>query len=92
MKQVLYYAIVLIIWIIVIITWIIWNFPIPFLVVILIHVIESIFIGISTGRRIDSGTGKSLAMCMVFGVAWWFPLVRKMKAETFTDADFLRKN
>ena len=90
MKQIIYYAIVLLVWLLAILTWLIWHFPYPFLALVLLHVIETLFAGISIGIRYGAGGGKSALMCLVFGIAWWLPLIKKMKAETFADVDFLR--
>jgi len=92
MKQIIYYAVVLFLWILTVIIWAIWHFPFPFLVLVIIHTIEALVIGISTGMRYGMGILESVMMCLLFGVVWWLPLIRKMKAETFTEADFLRKD
>lgn len=92
MKRIIYYAVVLLLWILTVIIWAIWHFPVPFLVLVMVHAIETLVTGISTGIRYGAGIGESVIMCMLFGVAWWRPLIKKIKAESFTDADFLLKD
>jgi hypothetical protein len=92
MKKIVSYAFVFLLWSLSILAWAIWQFSIPFLVILVLHVIETITVGISTGIRYGKSIGESGAMCMIFGSAWWLPLRKQMKLETFTDADFLWKD
>jgi hypothetical protein len=91
MKRIINYAIILILWIAAMVLWSSLNFPFLFWFLLGLHFVELVVIGFGTGREYGVGPGKSILMCMIFGFVWWLPLRRQMKAETFTNADFIRE-
>lgn len=64
--------------------------PIGIIILSLMHGTEAVLIGVKTGLEYGKKLPYSLVMCMTFGYTWWLPLRRQMKAENFTDADFVR--
>ena len=64
--------------------------PIGIIILALMHGVECVLIGVKTGLKYGKKLPESIAMCMTFGFTWWLPLRKQMKAETFTDADFVR--
>ena len=91
MKRIINYAITLVLWIIGILLWTEWKIPHLFWLLLVLHFIELIVVGFKTGRQYGMGAGKSIFLCMVYGYTWWLPLRKQMKAEIFTDADFIRE-
>lgn len=64
--------------------------PVVVLVLFLLHLHETLNIGLKVGREFGKKDSVSIASCLCFGFLWWLPLKRQMKKETFTDADFVR--
>ena len=64
--------------------------PIGIIILALMHGTELALIGIKTGLEYGKKLPYSIVMCMTFGFTWWLPLRRQMKAEAFTDEDFVR--
>lgn len=64
--------------------------PIIVVAIALLHAFELATIGLKTGLEYGKDLFYSIAMCMTFGFTWWLPLKKQIKAETFTDADFVR--
>jgi len=56
----------------------------------LLHLFETLTIGLKTGEEYGKSKAESFASCICFGFTWWLPLKKQMKAETLTDADFDR--
>ena len=77
-KDVITYILTILIWISSIVLWLTkgWWYITVFLLIL--HLIETIIIGVKTGRENDKGTGYSILMSMVFGITWWRPLRRKV--------------
>jgi hypothetical protein len=90
MKQLISYAITLLLWLIAITIWVFGKFPYLFWFLLALHFVELVVIGLKTGRRYGVSIPKSIVMCMLYGYNWWLPLRKQMKAETFTAADFIR--
>lgn len=55
-----------------------------------LHFVELLTIGYKTGMEFGKKKGETIASTLCFGFLWWLPLKKQMKAETFTDADFVR--
>jgi hypothetical protein len=91
MKTIINYALTLLLWVAAIVIWAALSFPYLFLFLLALHIIELLIIGFRTGKEYGISAGKSILMCMLFGYNWWLPLRRQMKAETFTDLDFVRE-
>ena len=91
MKQIINYAIVLLLWLAAILLLSSGVFPYLFWVLLGLHFLELLLVGFRTGREYGVGPGKSILMCMLYGYIWWLPLRRQMAAETFSDADFARE-
>ena len=64
--------------------------PFMALILFLLHLHETLNIGLKVGREFGKKDSVSIASCLCFGFLWWLPLKRQMKKETFTDADFVR--
>ena len=64
--------------------------PIGLAILAIMHGTECALIGVKTGLEYGKKLPYSIVMCMTFGFTWWLPLKQQMKAETFTDADFVR--
>jgi hypothetical protein len=91
MKQLIHYAITLVLWVVSMVLWANWAFPYLCLLLLAMHFVELLAVGLRTGRKYGLSTGTSLGMCMLFGFSWWLPLQKQMKAETFTNLDFARE-
>ena len=65
--------------------------PIGIIFLTLLHGAEAVLIGVKTGLEYGKKLPYSIVMCMTFGFTWWLPLKQQMKAETFTDDDFIRR-
>lgn len=91
MKQVISYAITLLLWIVAIVLIVNGSFPYLFWLLLVMHYFELLLIGFKTGKQYGVSAGKSIIMCMLFGYNWWLPLRKQIKNETFTDADFVRE-
>lgn len=89
MKQVLRYALVLVLWSAAIVLWSAGGFPWLCWFLLVLHFIELLVVGFQTGRQYGVDPIKSIILCMLFGFVWWLPLRRKIRSETFTDADFI---
>ncbi len=89
MKQLINYFITVLLWILSIILWAAGIFPWLCIGLLIIHFAELIVIGYRTGRAMNNSPATSILMCMLFGFFWWLPLRRSMKADEFTDDDFL---
>jgi hypothetical protein len=92
MKQIINYAITLILWGVSILLWAYASFPYLCWLLLILHSVEYIAVGFKTGKAYGVGAGKSLGMCMLYGYNWWLPLQRQIKAETFRTADFVRED
>jgi len=91
MNKIINYAITLVLWIISIVLWLTGTFPYLWWFLLILHFVELVVIGYRTGKKYGVSAGKSILMCMLYGYNWWLPLRRQMKAETFSDADFVRE-
>jgi hypothetical protein len=91
MKTIINYAITMLLWIVAIVLWAEWNIPYLCWLLLVLHFIELIVVGFRTGRQYGVGAGKSIFLCLLYGYTWWLPLRKQMKAETFTDVDFIRE-
>jgi peptidoglycan biosynthesis protein MviN/MurJ (putative lipid II flippase) len=91
MKQIINYAITLLLWGVAIALLASRIFPYLFWFLLVLHFVELIVIGLNTGRKYGVSAIKSVIMCMLYGYNWWLPLHKQMKVETFTDADFVRE-
>lgn len=88
MKQIINYALIMILWII--------SFVIActgitswlFIGLISLHFLELITIGFRTGRKYGLSVCNTIGMCMLFGIAWWQPLRKSMEEDEYSDADF----
>jgi cytochrome c biogenesis protein CcdA len=91
MKQIINYAITLVLWIVSIVLIVAGTFPYLFWLLAGLHFIELVVIGYKTGKQYGVSAVKSILMCMVFGYTWWLPLRKQIDNETFSDADFVRE-
>ncbi len=90
MKQLIDYVLCGILWIVSAVVTIKKKNPIGIAILAILHGAETVTIGVKTGLEYGKKLPYSVVMCMTFGYTWWLPLKKKMKAETFTDADFVR--
>lgn len=42
------------------------------------HIPETIFIGIPTGKQNGNSLADSIALCMTYGFLWWMPVKHKL--------------
>ncbi len=54
------------------------GFPWIVLAILAMHVPETIFIGIPTGKENGNSLADSIALCMTFGFLWWMPVKHKL--------------
>lgn len=87
MKQLLAYIVAILIWIAAAVLWAA-GIPWLFAAFLILHLAELLLVGFRTGRKYGLGAAHSIAMCMLFGFLWWLPLLRAMRADELTDADF----
>ncbi len=66
--------------------------PKHLLILFFTHLAELLVIGMKTGNDYGKKYSETIASTLCFGFLWWLPLRRQMKKETFTDADFVRKD
>ncbi len=64
--------------------------PILVIAIAALHAFELVTVGLKTGLEYGKNVCYSIVMCMTFGFTWWLPLKKQIKAETFTDEDFVR--
>ncbi len=55
--------------------------PITIFLMVGAHSLQSIVIGIPTGKRDGLDMLTSLAKCLCYGFAWWLPLLLKLNKE-----------
>ena len=91
MKRTINYVITLVLWVVAIVLWANGSFPYLCWFLLVLHFVELVVIGFKTGQQYGVSAGKSILLCMLYGYNWWLPLRKQMKAETFTDADFIRE-
>jgi hypothetical protein len=91
MKQTIYYAIILVLWVIAIVLLVTGIFPYLFWFLLALHFLELILVGYKVGREYGVNAANSILLCMVFGFTWWLPLQKQIRSETFTDADFIKE-
>lgn len=89
MKRLINYFITTLLWILSIVLWAKGVFPWLCIALLALHFAELIMIGYRTGRTMHRTPITSIVMCMLFGFFWWLPLRRDMKADEFTDDDFI---
>lgn len=65
--------------------------PIGLIILAAMHGTEAVVIGVKTGLEYGKKLAYSIVMCMTFGFTWWLPLLKQIKAEQFTDDDFIRR-
>lgn len=92
MKQLFDFVVTIILWIVSFYLWITKKSVYLLYALAGCHLIETVFIGVKTGLKYGKNLYYSIFMTMIFGFTWWLPLRKQIKAETFTDDDFLRKN
>jgi len=89
MKQLLQYFLVILLWIAAVLLWAsgvtFWVFG----AIAILHVAELFVIGLRTGREYGVSAVRSIVLCLLFGFVWWLPVRKKMKADEFTEADFV---
>lgn len=91
MSQMFQYLATLILWAVSVVLWVHFDFPYLALILLILHALEWAIIGYRVGRAFGMRAGRSFIMTILFGVFWWLPMHRQIKAETFTDADFIRE-
>jgi len=89
LKKLINYFITLLLWILSIVLWATGVFPWLCIGLLVLHFTELIVIGYRTGRAMNRTPATSIVMCMLFGFIWWLPLRRDMKADEFTEDDFM---
>ncbi len=89
MKQLFSYVVTIVLWIIAVVLLATGTFPWLFVALLTLHLTELLFIGYRTGRAMGKTPLNCLAMCMLFGYLWWLPLRRDMKADEYTEEDFI---
>lgn len=89
MKRLINYFITILLWILSITLWATGVFPWLCIALLALHFVELIVIGYRTGRAMNRTPAISIVMCMLFGYNWWLPLRRDMKADEFTEDDFI---
>lgn len=88
MKQLLQYLLAILLWIAAVI-WAARGTPWLLLALIALHLVELVAIAYRTGRKFGIPAVRCIVLCMLFGFLWWLPLVRRMRADTLTEADFI---
>lgn len=54
------------------------GFPWIVLGILALHIPETIFIGIKTGKDNGDSLLNSIALCMTYGFLWWMPVKHKL--------------
>ena len=54
------------------------GFPWIVLGILALHIPETIFIGIKTGKDNGDSFWNSVALCMTYGFLWWMPVKHKL--------------
>lgn len=54
------------------------GFPWIVLGILALHIPETIFIGIKTGKDNGNSLADSIALCMTYGFLWWMPVKHKL--------------
>lgn len=54
------------------------GFPWVVLAILAMHIPETIFIGIPTGKQNGNSLADSIALCMTYGFLWWMPVKHKL--------------
>ena len=54
------------------------GFPWIVLAILAMHIPETIFIDIPTGKENGNSLADSSALCMTFGFLWWMPVKHKL--------------
>lgn len=89
MKQLLQYVLVILLWIAAVVLWAsgvtFWAFG----AIAILHAAELFIIGLRTGREYGVSAVRSIVLCLLFGFVWWLPIRKRMKADEFTEADFV---
>ena len=89
MKQLLSFFFVILLWIAGVVLWAagvtFWLFG----ALAILHTAELLIIGYRTGKQFGTPPLRTIVLCLLFGYVWWLPVRRKMKADEFTDADFI---
>ncbi len=89
MKQLLQYVLAILLWIAGIVLWAagvtFWLFG----ALLILHVTELLAIGYRTGQKFGVPAGRTIVLCLLFGYLWWLPIRKRMKADEFTEADFI---
>ena len=49
-----------------------------YVMVLALHIPETIFIGIKTGKDNGNSLADSIALCMTYGFLWWMPVKHKL--------------
>lgn len=57
------------------------GFPWIVLAILAMHIPETIFIGIPTGKKNGNTLADSVALCMTYGFLWWMPVKHKMNQK-----------
>ena len=89
MKRLLSYFNVILLWIAGVVLWVsgvtFWLFG----ALAILHTLELFIIGYRTGKQYGTPVLRAIVLCLLFGYVWWLPLRRIMRADEFTDADFI---
>ena len=89
MKQLLQNFLVILLWIAAIVFWVagltFWLFG----ALAILHTTELFVVGFRTGREYGVSAVRSVFLCLLFGYVWWLPIRKKMKADDYSEADFV---
>lgn len=88
MKQIINYALIMILWIISFVLACTGITAWLFIGLISLHFLELITIGFRTGCKYGLSVYYTIGMCMLFGIAWWLPLRKSMAEDDITGTDF----
>ena len=89
MKQYINFFLTIGLWVLAVVLWATGTFPWLCVALIALHFVELITVGYRTGRKANKPVIVSVIMCMLFGFFWWLPLMKSMKKDDLTDADFI---
>ena len=71
----------ILIWIAVVLLWVFRGWWWITAALFILHLVETILIGVKTGTANGKSNGYSIFMTLMFGITWWRPLKNKEKEQ-----------